>query len=213
MKFEELYNINVNDKIEERNGLKYLSWSYAVAEITKRCPDWTYKIKMFDNKPYTYDENLGYMVFTEITIDGQTKEMWLPVMDSSNKAMKKEQYSYSTKYGQKTVEPATMFDINKTIMRCLVKNIAMFGLGLYIYAGEDLPDNDNLADTILNNFQGAKILKKPTVEEVANEIIDKHYDLNVEECYSMFENRQWKDKKGQPLDWKLALHTLNMQKK
>lgn len=213
MKFEELNNINVNDKIEERNGLKYLSWSYAVAEITKRCSDWTYKIKMFDNKPYMYDENLGYMVFTEITIDGQTKEMWLPVMDGSNKAMKKEQYSYSTKYGQKTVEPATMFDINKTIMRCLVKNIAMFGLGLYIYAGEDLPDNDNLADTVLNNFQGAKILKKPTVEEVANEIIDKHYDLNVEECYSMFENRQWKDKKGQSLDWKLALHTLNMQKK
>lgn len=213
MKFEELYNINVNDKIEERNGLKYLSWSYAVAEITKRCPDWTYEIKMFDNKPYTYDENLGYMVFTEITIDGQTKEMWLPVMDGSNKAMKKEQYSYSTRCGQKTVEAATMFDINKTIMRCLVKNIAMFGLGLYIYAGEDLPDNDNPADTVLNTFQGAKIFKKPTVEEVANEIIDKHYDLNVDECYSMLEARQWKDKKGQPVDWKLALHILNNQNK
>jgi hypothetical protein len=67
--------------------------------------------------------------------------MWLPVMDGANKAMKAEAYTYTTKYGEKDVEPASMFDINKTIMRCLVKNLAMFGLGLYIYAGEDLPED------------------------------------------------------------------------
>jgi NH3-dependent NAD+ synthetase len=54
--------------------------------------------------------------------------------------MLKTSYTYTTKYGDKTVEPATTFDINKTLMRCLVKNLAMFGLGIYIYAGEDLPE-------------------------------------------------------------------------
>jgi hypothetical protein len=61
-------------------------------------------------------------------------------MDGANKAMLSTPYTYKTKFGEKTVEAATMFDINKTLMRCLVKNLAMFGLGLYIYAGEDLPE-------------------------------------------------------------------------
>lgn len=140
MKFEELLKLNVNDKIEKKNGLSYLSWGYAVAEFTKAYPDFTYEIKMFDGKPYIYDDNTGYMVFTSITADGQTKEMWLPVMDNNNKSMKNKPYAYKTSYGEKMVAQATMFDINKTIMRCLVKNMAMFGLGLYIYNGEDLPE-------------------------------------------------------------------------
>ena len=138
--FSTLYEINVNNHTEEKNGLTYLSWAWAWAEIKKVYPDATYTIKKFENSlPYVYDENVGYMVFTEVTIEGLTNEMWLPVMDGANKAMKSEPYTYKTKYGEKTVEAATMFDINKTIMRCLVKNLAMFGLGLYIYAGEDLP--------------------------------------------------------------------------
>ena len=79
------------------------------------------------------------MCHTSVTIEGETLEMWLPVMDGKNKSMKKYKYTYPTRYGEKEVEPATTFDINKTIMRCLVKNLAMFGLGIYIYAGEDLP--------------------------------------------------------------------------
>ena len=81
------------------------------------------------------------MVFTDVTINGLTHTMWLPVMDGANKAMKSEGYTHDTKFKKDiSVEPATMFDINKTIMRCLVKNLAMFGLGLYIYSGEDLPE-------------------------------------------------------------------------
>jgi hypothetical protein len=138
--FDKLYEINVNNHTEEKNGLTYLSWAWAWAEIKKVYPDATYTIKKFENSlPYVYDENVGYMVFTEVTIEGLTHEMWLPVMDGANKAMKSYSYTYTTKYGEKTVDAATMFDINKTIMRCLVKNLAMFGLGLYIYAGEDLP--------------------------------------------------------------------------
>lgn len=143
--FKKLNGLNVNDKVEQKsNGsvkLSYLSWAWAWGELVKVYPDAVYEIERFEGKPYFYDENLGYMVFTKLTIENITHEMWLPVMDGSNKAMKKDSYKYTTKYGEKTVEPASMFDINKTIMRCLVKNIAMFGLGLYIYAGEDLPEN------------------------------------------------------------------------
>ena len=143
--FIELYTLDVNEYKEKRsNGsveLDYLSWSDAWAEIKKRFSDATYEIKKFDNNlPYVYDENTGYMVFTTMTINGLTHEMWLPVMDGANKAMMKEAYTYKTKYGDKVCEKATMFDVNKTIMRCLVKNMAMFGLGLYIYKGTDLPE-------------------------------------------------------------------------
>lgn len=167
-KFDELFALNVNDKVEKRKDgnteLSYLSWAWAWAKFKKAYPDATYEIKKFehyDNEnfttllPYMYDKQTGYMVQTSITADGLTYEMWLPVMNSNNKAMKNKPYTYKVKeykwvnnknvatgnYIDKSVESATMFDINKTIMRCLVKNMAMFGLGLYIYAGEDLPDN------------------------------------------------------------------------
>lgn len=142
--FKKLYGINVNDKTETKEGLTYLSWAWAWAVVKSECPDATYNIKRFENGlPYVYDANTGYMVFTDVTIDGTTHEMWLPVMDSHNRAMKSEPYTITTKYGKEIrVEAATMFDINKTIMRCLVKNLAVFGLGLYIYAGQDLPDVD-----------------------------------------------------------------------
>lgn len=151
MKFEELLSLDLSDKIETRKSggveLTYLSWSNAVEAFTKTYPNFTYEIKMFEGKPYIYDENTGYMVFTSITAENQTKDMWLPVMDGANRAMKDKPYTYKTKYEEKTVLPATMFDINRAIMRCLVKNMAMFGLGLYIYNGEDLPDAGNKPTT------------------------------------------------------------------
>ena len=146
--FEKLVQLDVSSRTEEKNGLTYLSWAWAWQEFKLKCPDATYSIKTFHDetgieKPYLRDR-YGIMVFTSITAKGITYEMWLPVMDGANKAMKDEPYTYKVKTNkgetlEKTVAAATMFDINKTIMRCLVKNIAMFGLGLYIYAGEDLP--------------------------------------------------------------------------
>ena len=141
--FETLNAINVNEHTEGKNGLTYLSWAWAWAEFKKAYPEATYEVVKFDGKPYVYDENLGYMCYTTVTVDGLTHEMWLPVMDGANKAMKAQAYTYKDRYGkEKEVQAATMFDINKTIMRCLTKNLAMFGLGLYIYAGEDLPEVD-----------------------------------------------------------------------
>ena len=150
-KFQKLFAVNVNSKVEERTDgrttLKYLSWAWAWSEFMKYHPDATYEIVKFPNEqgvllPYMHDEMTGYMVNTRVTADGVTHEMWLPVMNSTNKAMKCIPYEYETKTGKRTVEQASMFDINKTIMRCLTKNLAMFGLGLYIYAGEDLPETE-----------------------------------------------------------------------
>lgn len=144
--FETLNGINVNGHTEEKvsggTKLTYLSWAWAWAEVKKEYPDANYEIVKFNGLPYVFDPLTGYMVYTTVTIDGVTHEMWLPVMDGANKAMKDHPYEYQTKSGKKTVEAATMFDINKTIMRCLTKNLAMHGLGLYIYAGEDLPEGE-----------------------------------------------------------------------
>lgn len=154
--FETLREINVAGHVEQKNGLNYLSWAWAWDEVMKRYPNAIYEIERFDNKPYLYDEKTGYMVFTRMRIEDIEREMWLPVMDGANKAMLDHEYTYKVskyewqdkkkvKVGEetKTVEAATMFDINKTIMRCLVKNLAMFGLGLALYSGEDLPEEEN----------------------------------------------------------------------
>lgn len=141
-KFQELYSLNVNQYVEKKNDLSYLSWAFAWAEFKKIYPEATYEVKKDEQgRCYFGDENIGYMVYTSVTAGGLTYEMWLPVMDGANKAMKAQAYTYSTRYGEKTCEAMTMFDVNKTVMRCLVKNLAMFGLGLYIYAGEDLPQD------------------------------------------------------------------------
>ena len=175
-KFEEVYAINVNDKVEKKGNLSYLSWCYAWAEFKKIYPDANYKITQFDGTFCTGNDKLGYMVHTTVTADNQTYEMWLPVMDMRNKAL---------------LNP-TMFDINKTIMRCLTKNIGMFGLGLYIYAGEDLPDGEEVDE---------KPIKKPTqapkVEEKGKsfkpltrvEMTANYGVRNVEETIVWFEGK------------------------
>ena len=171
--FENLFKVNVNGQVEKKNGLNYLSWVFAWAEVKKRYPEATYEVKQFGENqlPYVYDENTGYMVFTTVTIKGLTHEMWLPVMDSANKAMKNKPYTYDTRYKKGVVvEAATMFDINKTIMRCLAKNLAMFGLGLYIYAGEDLPESEAVNKNAKGQNPQQKTLSDKTTTEL-NELI------------------------------------------
>lgn len=177
--FELLNSIDVSDKVEKKksgkNELSYLSWTWAWTEFKKKFPKATYEIKKFVSKdgnelPYMYDSTTGFMVFTSVTVEDVTHEMWLPVMDGANKAMKDKPYKYMTKYnGEKSVEQASMFDVNKTIMRCLVKNIAMFGLGLYIYAGEDLPEEPpqpQLSDAeLIEKYLKQNPENKPNVDE------------------------------------------------
>ena len=152
--FDALYSLDLSDKLERRENdkLSYLSWANAWAEFKRAYPNAEYRIikDPTTNLPYFNDPNIGIMVYTEVTADNQTYEMWLPVMDAKNKAMREQPYtyqvydSYKKTYVEKTVQAATMFDVNKAIMRCLVKNLAMFGLGLYVYAGEDLHNEETM---------------------------------------------------------------------
>lgn len=186
--FEELNKINVNNHTENKNGLTYLSWAWAIAEVLKKYPDMRYDIKKFADKdgflrPYMYDENTGYMVETCVTIGDITRCMWLPVMDNNNHAMKSTRYEIATKYKTIVVEPATMFDVNKTIMRCLTKNLAMFGLGLYIYAGEDLPEEPQQKDV----FEKEVIAEKARHTKEVNKAV-KEYQTSERGLDERFES-------------------------
>ena len=125
--FEKLNAINVNDKTEQKNGLTYLSWAWAWGELKKVCPDANYTI--YENAAgwnYHTDGKTAW-VKTGVTADGLEHIEYLPVMDYRNRSI--------------PVENVTSFDVNKAIQRSLTKAVARHGLGLYIYAGEDLPES------------------------------------------------------------------------
>lgn len=130
--FIELNKIDVSDKIEKKNGLSYLSWAYAWGELKKRFPNATYKI--YENTlpngyvvNYFTDGKTSY-VKTSVTVNEIEHIEELPVMDYRNKSI--------------PLESMTSFDVNKAIQRSLTKAVARHGLGLYIYAGEDLPEQE-----------------------------------------------------------------------
>lgn len=126
--FEKLNAVNVNDKTESKNGLTYLSWAWAWAEVKKVDPEATYKIyENADGWNYHTDGKTAW-VKTGVTIDGIEHIEYLPVMDYKNKSI--------------SADNLTSFDVNKAIQRSLTKACARHGLGLYIYAGEDLPEVD-----------------------------------------------------------------------
>lgn len=167
--FEALSALNLNEFVEKRNDLTYLPWSDCFDVLRSVYPSATYKvIRNSDGLPYFADPNTGIMVFTEVTIDGITSECFLPVMDFKNQAMKLEPYTYQAWNSfkkcneEKSVAAATMFDINKTIWRCLVKNIAIAtGIGLYIFKGEDVPEKSN-EETASTSKQQKKSAVQPT---------------------------------------------------
>ena len=185
--FDALYSLDMNDKIEKRENLSYLSWVNAWAEFKRAYPSAAYRIVKdpTTNLPYFADERTGIIVYTEVTADDVTHEMWLPVMNASNKAMRLEAYTYNVydkfkkQYVEKTVEAATMFDINKTIMRCLVKNLAMFGLGLYIYAGEDVPANDTSDTEQQAEGKKTSLRKSKAMVRTQQSITDKYAGIRT----------------------------------
>ncbi len=141
-------NVNVNEHLETLDKLHYLSWAKAWEIALDNLKDGDkidYIIKKNkDDLPYFGDPKIGYFVSTEVILNGVNREMNLPVLDNKHKTMRLEEYSYTItwngRFVEKTVKEITSFDINKSIMRCLVKNLAMFGLGLNVYCGEDLPE-------------------------------------------------------------------------
>ena len=154
--FDALNAINVNDRTEKKGNLTYLSWSWAWQEVKKRFPDatYTYHRDSETNLPFSYKEGVGAFCHTSVTIKNETLEMWLPVMDNRN---------------QSVLKP-TSTQINNTLMRCLTKNLAMHGLGLYIYAGEDIPQITT--DEIAKSNQDKKSDKQEVTKDNWSDIVD-----------------------------------------
>ena len=139
--FTVLNAVNVNDHVERKGRFSYLSWPYAVAQLRLAEPTASWEVRRFDGLPYLVTD-LGYFVEVAVTVQGVCLSQIHPVLDGSNRPL---------------LAP-TAFDINTSIQRCLVKAIALHGLGLYIYAGEDLPQP--AADAA--NDDSANVRNSPT---------------------------------------------------
>ena len=126
----ELLKLNVNDHVEKKQNLSYLSWAWAWAEALKADPAASFEVKTFKHDEYTEVPYMGVngtaMVWVTVTLFGKPMTCFLPVMDHRNKP----------------ITNPDAFQVNTAIMRCMTKGLALHGLGLYIYAGEDLPEGD-----------------------------------------------------------------------
>lgn len=162
-KFIELAAVNVGANIEKKGNFNYLSWSFALAELMRLDPtaSWVF------HEPQHFGETL--MVSCTLTAFEKPVYMWLPVIDHSNKAIK---------------NPDAMA-VNKAMMRCLVKAIAAHGLGLYIYAGEDLPDSK---DVNANNIQNPppKPSLDPSREQSAIDTMNTNPEWNLQRVKDTF---------------------------
>ncbi|MEF3075207.1 DUF1071 domain-containing protein [Methylobacter sp. Wu1] len=127
--FQQLYALDVSKHVEKKGKFSYLSWTYAIAELNKIDPEASWEVLRFDGLPYLKTE-CGFFVEVEVMVRGIKKSQLHPVLDNNNKP----------------IAQPNSFQINTSIQRCLVKAIALHGLGLYIYAGEDLPEQKELTE-------------------------------------------------------------------
>jgi hypothetical protein len=178
---------NVNDHVEKKNGLSYLSWAWAWAEALKADANAVYKVEMFDCKCYM-DINGTAMVFVTVTMFGKAITCQLPVMDYRNKAI---------------LNPDA-FAVNTAIMRCMTKGLSLHGLGLYIYAGEDLPEEGR--SVVITPTQGA-------IDNIPPEELQYLQEMAVDliaTCEQGDPKAAWEKLEGENLDdqQKIALWTL-----
>ncbi len=152
MTIENLLKTNVNEHTEKKQNLTYLSWAWAWAEALKADPKATYKVEMFEGKCFM-DINGTAMVWVTVTIFDKPMTCQLPVMDHRNKA----------------IQNPDAFQVNTAIMRCMTKALSLHGLGLYIYAGEDLPESEaqELANTKIAGLEEFEAATLPAMREAA----------------------------------------------
>ena len=181
--FEKLYKINVKEHVEKKGNFSYLSWPYAVAELRKAAPDATWETVKFNGLPYC-ETKAGCFVEVAVTVNGITLSQIHPVLDMRNQ----------------TILAPNAFQINTSIQRCLVKAIALHGLGLYIYAGEDLPE-EALGNTAtpktplagaLDNFNPEEV---EDLKEIAATIVDFATKEFWDDAFVTYDNIEDNDKR------------------
>ena len=170
--FEVLNAINVNEHTEKKNNLTYLSWAWAWAEVKKHYPDAFYTIyENRDGLNYHTDGRTCW-VKTGVTINGLEHIEYLPVMDFRNASI-----SY---------DKVTSFDVNKAIQRSLTKAVARHGLGLYIYAGEDLPEDERTATSKTSNKVQSNIPNLSLEDKLGAAVLDVEACKSVQELESLY---------------------------
>jgi len=187
MSIEALLKKNVNDHVEKKNGLSYLSWAWAWAEALKADPKASYKIEMFGDKCFM-EINGTAMVFVTVTMFDKPMTCQLPVMDYRNKAI---------------LNPDA-FAVNTAIMRCMTKALALHGLGLYLYSGEDVPEEGR--SVVITPTQGA-------MDNIPQEELQYLQEMAMEliaMCEQGDPKAAWDKLEGENLDaeQKIALWTL-----
>ena len=157
--FELLRKHNVSKYMEKKGQFNYLSWAYAVEELRKLKPDATWRVVKDENGyPYT-STPAGHFVEVEVTVDDISLSQIHPVLDHRNQ----------------TLEQPNAFQINTSIQRCLAKAIALHGLGLYIFRGEDLPEADELNDKQLKEIDS---LLRQIEDDAFTELVNSRIDSN-----------------------------------
>ena len=165
--FETLNNINVNGHTELKGKLTYLSWAWAWAEVKKAYPDAFYTIYENASGLFYHTDGKTCWVKTGVTIDGLEHIEYLPVMNNTNRSI--------------PIESVTSTDVNRAIQRSLTKACARHGLGLYIYAGEDLPESEMPEDMRPTKSEPTKA-EQAADSKKADEINDKFAPEKIEKA-------------------------------
>lgn len=152
--FNTLYQVNVSGKVESKNGFSYLSWAYAWAEVKKRFPDALYTVYEAENGCNYHTDGRTCWVKTGVTVNGIEHLDYLPVMDFRNRSI--------------PLDKVTSMDVTKAIQRSLTKCCARHGLGLYVYAGEDLPEEESNTLKCSDCGQLIKSASGRAVEQIVN---------------------------------------------
>jgi hypothetical protein len=203
MSIEALLKKNVNEHVEKKNGLSYLSWAWAWAEALKADPQASFSVQMFGDKCYM-EINGTAMVWVTVTMFGKPMVCQLPVMDNFNRPITIEGITTTNKYGKEVTTKLDSFNVNTAIMRCMTKALALHGLGMYLYSGEDLPEEGK--SVVITPTQGATDNIPPEelqyLQEMAVELIAT--------CEQGDPKAAWVKLEGENLDdqQKIALWTL-----
>lgn len=172
--FEQLNKINVNEHTETKNGLTYLSWAWAWAEVKKLYPNANYKIYETETGCIYWTDGRTAWVKTSVNIEGLEHIEYLPIMDYKNQSI--------------PLEKITSFDVNKAIQRSLTKAVARHGLGLYIYAGEDLPEGEEKeldaellrkAEALDINLKNIAVYFKKDVNKLTNDDLKTAIEMKL----------------------------------
>jgi hypothetical protein len=172
--FETLNGVNVNGHTEKKNGLTYLSWAWAWGELLKRYPDSTYTV--YENRDgwnYHTDGKTCW-VKTGVTVEGKEYVEMLPVMYFKNRSI--------------PADAVTSFDVNKAIQRSLTKAVARHGLGLYIYAGEDLPEGEEPEPVPDKMEKSAEEADKEAMRRASIEVLMKEHGIDTSTFNTIYRN-------------------------